>query len=238
MSVELQGNRRNILVDKQRIDTRLGYDLWAPEYDETENPVVWIDGWALPERLRVSPGERVLDAGCGTGRNFAALLNAGAELTGVDFSRGMLKVATEKYPDVSLVHADLQAAWPFANGSFEFVVCALVGEHLGALEHVFAEMRRVLTGNGRLVFSVYHPAMAAAGKEARFIRGSTEFRLGAYRHVIEDYRVALERTGFSIVEITELEGPPGLAAALPAKAHYVGFPLLVIVEARVQSSLQ
>ncbi|MCC6705330.1 MAG: class I SAM-dependent methyltransferase [Thermomicrobiales bacterium] len=221
-------------MEKRSIDARLGYDLWAEDYDETVNPVVWIDAWALTDRLTVAPGERVLDAGCGTGRNFARLLDQGAELTGVDFSAGMLQIAQSKHPGVPLIQADLQGDWPFEARSFDLVVCALVGEHLGELGHVFRETRRVLADEGRLIFSVYHPAMAAAGKEARFIRGATEFRLGAFKHELDDYRTALERAGFARIEVVEFEGPPELAEAMPSKAKYVGFPLLVIFEAHAR----
>ena len=218
-------------MDIQQIDPQRGYDLWADRYDETENPVVWIDGHIMSARLRLRPGERVLDAGCGTGRYFGTLLEQQAALVGVDFSAGMLRVAHRKHPGVALAQADLQRDWPFADGAFDTVICALVGEHLGTLDHDFAEMRRVLRPRGRVIFSVYHPAMAAAGKEARFFSGDTEFRLGAFRHVTDDYTIALERAGFQGITIDEYTGNEALAAAMPAQAKYVGFPMLLIVEA-------
>ncbi len=218
-------------MDIRQIDPQAGYDLWADQYDETENPVVWIDGYAMTARVHLQPGERVLDAGCGTGRYFGALLDQRAELVGVDFSAGMLRVARRKHPRVALAQADLHRGWPFANGSFDTVICALVGEHLGALDHVFAEMRRVLKPGGRLIFSVYHPAMAAAGKEARFFSGSTEYRLGAFKHITDDYTTALKQAGFREITVEEIEGNQALADAMPAQAKYVGFPMLLVVEA-------
>ena len=43
---------------KKNIDVKLGYDLWSEDYDVTDNPVVWIDGWALTQRLRVLPNRK------------------------------------------------------------------------------------------------------------------------------------------------------------------------------------
>ena len=113
----------------QRLSVRDGYDLWSDTYDETPNPVVRMDARHTVNLLRPQAGEHILDAGCGTGRNFAPILRAGSRLTGVDFSHGMLQTAKHRYPGVPLALADLQQPLPFAaevtnltaplcNGSF------------------------------------------------------------------------------------------------------------------------
>ena len=114
----------------RRVDPKHGYDVWAETYDTTPNPVVWMDEHITPGVIGPCAGERILDAGCGTGRNIARLLAGGARVTGMDFSEGMLRVARERFPDVPLMIGDLQARWPFDDGAFDAVLCALVGEHL------------------------------------------------------------------------------------------------------------
>jgi SAM-dependent methyltransferase len=216
-------------VSVQRPDVRSGYDLWAETYDVTPNPVVAMDARVTVAMVAARSGERVLDAGCGTGRNLPELLAAGAVVTGMDFSPGMLKVARENHPDVPLVQADMQTVWPFRDGAFDVVLCALVGEHLDRLDIVTREMRRVLAPGGRAVFSVYHPAMAEAGKEANFQRDETEYRLGAVRHTLADYATAFELAGFSGISVDEYVGDERLARVEPAAARFVGFPLLVVI---------
>jgi SAM-dependent methyltransferase len=215
-----------------RPDVRAGYDLWAPTYDVTPNPVVALDTRVTPALLRSLSGERVLDAGCGTGRAFPTLLTAGARVTGVDFALGMLRVAQRHYPGVSLTQADVQGRLPFRGGVFDAALCALVGEHLDQLPAAARELRRVLRRGGRLIFSVYHPAMAAAGKEANFQRDGVEYRLGAVRHTLSDYIAALAAAGFTELRTREHLGDAALAEQEPAARKFLNFPLLLVLEAR------
>ena len=71
---------------------------------------------------------------------------------------------------------------------------------------MFGEARRVFQADGRLVFSVLHPAMAAPGKEANFEREGVEYRLGAVRHSTRDYGDAARRAGFAGIDIREVRG--------------------------------
>jgi SAM-dependent methyltransferase len=219
-------------VGVERPDVRTGYNLWAATYDVTPNPVVAMDARVTVASVSAQAGERILDAGCGTGRNLPGLLAAGTAVTGMDFSAGMLRVAQDRHPDVPLVQADMQEVWPFQGGAFDVVLCALVGEHLDRLDVVTREMRRALTPGGRIVFSVYHPAMAEAGKEANFQRDGTEYRLGAVRHTLADYVSAFEQAGFSGIDVEEYVGDEELARVEPAAARFVGFPLLIVITGR------
>ncbi len=215
-------------MEIRRIDPRGGYDRWAETYDTTPNPVVTFDERITPALIEPQAGERILDAGCGTGRHIGRLLAAGAEVTGLDFSEGMLAVAAKRYPGMTFVQGDLQERWPFGDGAFDAVLCALVGEHLDDLGAVANEMHRVIRPGGRAVFSVYHPAMSAAGKEAHFQRGDIEYRLGAVHHELADYRTAFEAAGFTKIAASEHAGDDALAALNPDWQRYRGFPMLVV----------
>jgi SAM-dependent methyltransferase len=64
------------------------------------------------ERLALAhglTGRRVLDLGCGTGKNFIPMLDRGYEVTACDFSPAMLAAAARKAPSVALHQADLRA---------------------------------------------------------------------------------------------------------------------------------
>ena len=220
------------MKETRRVDAREGYDLWAETYDETPNAVVAMDARYTLDVLVPKPGERILDAGCGTGRHLGPLLRARSNPVGVDFSRGMLEIARRNYPDVPLALADLQQSLPFENERFDAVLCALIGEHLNELPFALREMHRVLRANGRLVFSVYHPEMAAAGKEANFERSGVEYRLGAYRYTIEDYENLLDDACFEDPARHEFLGDERLVRSVPSATKLLGFPVLMVFEAR------
>jgi len=160
----------------------------------------------LETTLGPGTGERILDAGCGTGRNLRALVQRGAQAIGLDFSLGMLRVARRELPKTSLVQADLHQPLPFPPRHFDAVLCALIGEHLDRLDLVLGGFHRVLKDGARLVFSVYHPDLAAAGKEANFERDGVHYRLGAVRHTLADYLDRIAGTGFSRLNASEFDG--------------------------------
>ncbi|MBI3651988.1 MAG: methyltransferase domain-containing protein [Acidobacteria bacterium] len=219
----------------ERVSPRQGYDLWSETYDQTPNPVVAMDARHTVKMLAPQVGEQILDAGCGTGRNLQALLAAGSQPIGIDLSMGMLKVAKRRWPTAPLAVADLQKPYPFRASQFDAALCALIGEHLDDLPTTFRQLQRVLKPSGRLIFSVYHPEMAAAGKEAHFQKANVEYRLGAVRHTVSDYLNWLDDAGFVNVSCEEFVGDGELAAMLPEWSRYMNFPVLLAIVASKRS---
>jgi SAM-dependent methyltransferase len=216
----------------ERVDVRQGYDLWAETYDTTPNPVVAMDARHTIKLLAPRADEQILDAGCGTGRNLRAMTAAGSQAVGLDFSLGMLKVARRNNPQAPLVQADLQKPHPLRASCFDAVLCALIGEHLSDLPTVFREAHDALKPRGRYIFSVYHPELAAAGKEANFEHQETEYRFGAFRYTVADYLNLLDDVGFKSLQKYEFSGDEALAEKVPAAKKYVNFPVLLVLEAK------
>jgi SAM-dependent methyltransferase len=156
-------------------DARAFFDRIAPRYDREFAP----DARATAADLRPvtarrpDDGEWALDVGCGTGRAWPTLHDAGWSIVGLDASLAMLSIAGRRTSaaKVSRVRADLYAPWPLATGAFSLVI-ALHGVLLHprgdaadarhAWAHVGREIARVARPGARVIIDLPDPAWARA----------------------------------------------------------------------------
>ena len=129
------------------------FDRIAPVYDLMNRVMTaGLDGrWrAATVAAAVRPGDRVLDACCGTGDLALAARRAGAgEVVGLDFSGRMLERARAKAPQLEWVQGDVLAL-PFADASFDAATVGFGVRNVDDLEAGVHELRRVLRPGGRL----------------------------------------------------------------------------------------
>jgi len=208
-----------------------GYDRWAPTYDATPNPLVALDRRHTFPSLDPRPGERVLDAGCGTGAYLRMIDSAHSVPIGLDLSPGMLRIARQTTPGVRVVQADLNRPFPVGPGRFDAVISTLVSEHLTNLRCFFLEVYAALRRGGRFVFSAFHPELARSGIEANFERDGTEYRLGAEPHTMDDYLTHICDAGFRVLEQREYAADDQLISELPWAVKYSHRPILAVLRA-------
>jgi demethylmenaquinone methyltransferase / 2-methoxy-6-polyprenyl-1,4-benzoquinol methylase len=131
---------------------RAMFDRISPVYDAMNRTMtLGLDGRWRRETARavVRPGDRVLDACCGTGDLAVAALRAGGRVTGVDFSERMLERARAKSAKVEWVQGDALAL-PFADGAFDVATVGFGVRNLDDLGKGLSELRRVLRVGGRV----------------------------------------------------------------------------------------
>ncbi len=212
---------------------RQGYDRWALVYDHDANPLPALEEPFVHEASGAVDGLAVLDLGCGTGRHSLRLAAAGAAVTAVDFSEGMLAEARRKpgAEKVRFLAHDLHDPLPLPAGTFDLVVSGLVLEHLRDLDGFFREARRMLVPGGRAVVSAMHPAMFLRGSQARFTDPDSGqvVQPGSLPHQLGDFVMAAVQAGFRIDQIGEHAPDEAFAARYPRAEKYIGWPMLVVL---------
>ncbi len=180
----------------------------AEAYEEAFVPAFfaqWAPALCAAGGLRA--GLRVLDVACGTGivaRTAAGIVGA-ANVTGVDLNEAMLIVARRVRPDIDYRQGDV-ASLPFADASFDAVLCQMALMFFPDRAAAIAEMGRVCRPGGAVVIAVpgdlgeqpaYGPfvEMAAryAGPEARSLL-SSYFACG----VVDELVAQFERAGLRV----------------------------------------
>jgi len=193
------------------------FDRIAPVYDAMNRVMTaGLDrSWRrLAVQAVVQPGDRVLDACCGTGDLAIAAEREGGVVTGLDFSPGMLERARRKSDTVTWVEGDLLAL-PFDDDSFDSATVGFGVRNVADLEAALAELRRVLRPGGRLAileitqprgilkpfFSLWFDRIVPllgkvlpGGKAYTYLPASVRRFPGA-----EDLRALMERHGFGDV---------------------------------------
>ena len=109
---------------------------------------------ALLDAVGIGTGDRVLDVCCGSGRTAGAAALRGAVAKGLDFSRRMVEVARSEQVSATFDEGDAEAL-PYADGTFDAVVCNFGMHHVPRPTLALQEACRVLRPGGRVAFTVW-----------------------------------------------------------------------------------
>lgn len=123
--------------------------------------------WAprLCAAAAVGPRRQVLDVACGTGIVAREALRRGAEATGLDRNAGMLAVARRLAPSVDW-REGLAESLPFADESFDAVICQFGLMFFEDRVRSLREMGRVLRPGGRLAVATWDSLDGTPGYRA------------------------------------------------------------------------
>ena len=160
---------------------------------------------ALAGWLRLEPGTRVLDVGCGVGRWSRLLARRGAQVTGIDVSPTMLReagrraqldgVATRcRFLEADLATLELEQAFPFILG-------VTVLQHVvdpGSFERAVGRLARHLEPGGRLVLLEAAPTRGGAGRDNAVFRARRA----------HEYLAAFARAGLRCEAVTGVDPLP------------------------------
>ncbi len=113
------------------------------------------------ERLEIRPGHRLLDAGCGEGRHCFGALDRGARVYGLDLDRpsldrasGALRARAKQVGSTGAMLHGNTFQLPFADASFDSVICSEVMEHVHDYRSAARELARVVKPGGRVAVTI------------------------------------------------------------------------------------
>ena len=149
--------------------------------------------WTIKTFLPSCRGKRILEVGCGSG-GLLKLLQATNEVVGVDASEDGIAACASRDIEGHCMDPSSEAL-PFADESFDLVICLETMEHLMNPYYALIEMRRVLKTGGRLIRSVPNP-----------IWGHIMLYPGFFEYKF--FRLFLEQCDFQILRVEPWEWAP------------------------------
>jgi ubiquinone/menaquinone biosynthesis C-methylase UbiE len=144
----------------------------------------------------LEPAQRALDLGCGDGA--VSVVIATETLTLADVSAVALERARARLPGADAVELEPDAPLPFADGTFDLVVCTETLEHVRDVQMFLSEIRRVLAPGGRVAITTpaHRSVIAAPDPFSPHLRFLTKRTL----------RALLDRMGFDVRLLTRRRG--------------------------------
>jgi SAM-dependent methyltransferase len=140
---------------------RIDYDEIAHLYDEPSRDHT-VDSnllTFLKERgTVVGVGVRIIDIGCGTGKQLAAdhAESPGASFVGIDRFRAMLRIGQKRCSSAAWIQGD-GAALPLASGSVDYATSQFSYPHVRRTPELLLDVFRILKSGGRFVMTNIDP---------------------------------------------------------------------------------
>ncbi|KAJ4302660.1 hypothetical protein N0V90_001549 [Kalmusia sp. IMI 367209] len=179
-------------------DLRTLYDEWASSYDkdlvQPDQDYVAPTLAAATVAKYLGPDTplssvKILDAGCGTGLVGAALAKLGAkDISGIDLSPGMLKVASQTKAYTALDTTDLSKPLEEESESFDVVTCIGTLTHAHVGPEVLSEFVRVVKKQGWIVATVLDDIWEPIGYRAEVDKLIAEKKVELVSADVGDYR--------------------------------------------------
>lgn len=219
--------------DTTVLSTLEAYARWADTYAaEPHNPLMLAEQKAMVGLLPELHGRRVLDLGCGTGR-YARLMAAAhaAEVIAVDISAPMLRQVT-----TGLRVLASMTELPFVAGAFDVVISGLALGHTPDLGRWMAEVARVLTPRGTLLYSDFHPKASRSGLMRSFKdRFNRTYAVPHCCHDVDAQLRAAAAADLSVQAVRELRAGIEFQEEFPGSHEFYGrqfgTPLVLVVRA-------
>jgi SAM-dependent methyltransferase len=149
ISIQLKKN-----PDAFRAFEQNGWNAVSEGYEKIVGPLTAQSAEATLDAAGVTPGCKVLDVCTGHGVLALAASKRAAKVCAVDIAEAMIAAARRNAPAAECLQSDAQDL-PYADNTFDAVICGYGISHIPEANRALAEMRRVLRPGGRVAISVW-----------------------------------------------------------------------------------
>lgn len=111
--------------------------------DQYKRQLVWRDWKSALAACPISPGQRILDLGCGPGDTSFLLQEKGTRVTGVDGDPALLKAAMERYPDIDFLLKDLKTL-DLNLAEYDGLWCSFTAAYFTDFSEIFSAWKKFL----------------------------------------------------------------------------------------------
>ena len=170
------------MLDDAQKKAAATYNAASDFYDHPANTFWGRYGRQTVERLQLARGERVLDVCCGSGASAipaAEIVGPSGSVVGVDLAENLLALARSKAKARGLNNIEFRSGdmtqLPFAEDSFNVVVCVFGIFFVPDMEAAVRELKRVARVGGKLAITTwgprfFEPASTAFWESVRSVR--------------------------------------------------------------------
>jgi ubiquinone/menaquinone biosynthesis C-methylase UbiE len=235
----------------------MSYDAIAEWYDRSVEAGLPVHALLLPALRDLTggvAGQRVCDLCCGQGYVARELAQRGAQVTGIDLSPALLRIATEREAErpLGIVYqqGDVQNMPEVEANGFDGLTCILALMDIADLDAALRTVARLLCPGGWFVFAITHPCFEtpesrwtgqAGGTVKREVRGyfrqgfwksdnphGVRGQVGAHHRTLSAYLNALYVAGLQLENIHEPQALDEVARRVPG---YEEVPAVLLARA-------
>ena len=194
---------KKLTVEEKKKGVIDDYDDIAREYAE-EFFFDTSDNQYIDYFLQSLEGTKILDVGCGNGKDCKYILQKGFDINGIDLSKGMLEIAKERVPEGKFEVMDI-ANITYPDNSYDGIIsnCSLFHVPAEELPKTVESFARILKPNGKLLL-ILQEGLGETMIEEPYRKGvhiyMNYFSLDQIQNLLREY-------GFEVNNVAREEAP-------------------------------
>jgi len=172
------------------MDVSLQYDKIGKDYvngqkeffSKREDEAIKFIKKSIPELKN----KKILDLGCGNGKDIILYQSLGAEVYGIDSSEFMINEAKKIISKSKVFKSNLEKT-PFENNFFDIIVSRFSFHYLKNFDKAYKEISRILKKDGSLILVVHHPLRDLSYQKNKIYGKQETIKIELYNNKVPIY---------------------------------------------------